>query len=257
MINLEERYNYFKSLIKLQRLHNYNESGNEKNMVKVMIQLIEYYAQCISEAEVNIENIIVYFQQKMRDLNYHYKAIIEKQAEAARAGEDRQARSSHSELGAIPLLTIQDELKGQEDQRSSHMKSDHTASLMVAIQNQNIEEHISNSLKKVDFLKKSIACSIKNQEEQLESRLRDKRKKFNEERFKFDTPESITTTTTSQLRFETTFKRKKEVFSSFHEVYRSNLSSSGSDLDEAESLYLTNFNMTEAGEMEMQDRSNA
>ncbi len=48
MINLEERYNYFKTLIKLQRMHNYKEDQNEQIMVKVMVQLIEYYAQCIS-----------------------------------------------------------------------------------------------------------------------------------------------------------------------------------------------------------------
>lgn len=58
------------------------------------------------------------------------------------------------------------------------MKSSHNASLMVAIQNQNIEEHISNSIRKVDFMKKSIASSIKDQEEALESRLKDKRRKF-------------------------------------------------------------------------------
>jgi hypothetical protein len=44
-----------------------------------MYQLIEYYAECISEAEFHKENIIMYFQQKMKDLNYHYKAIQDKQ----------------------------------------------------------------------------------------------------------------------------------------------------------------------------------
>lgn len=79
------------------------------------------------------------------------------------------------------------------------MKSSHNASLMVAIQNQNIEEHISNSIRKVDFMKKSIASSIKDQVEALESRLKDKRRKFKED--KYDTPESITTAATIHTHF--------------------------------------------------------
>ena len=70
---------------------------------------------------------------------------------------------------------------------------------MVAIQNQNIEEHISNSIRKVDFMKKSIASSIKDQEEALENRLRDKRRKLKED--KYDTPGSITTAATIHTHF--------------------------------------------------------
>jgi hypothetical protein len=43
-----------------------------------MTELIEYYAMCITEAERNIENIVNYFQLKIKDLNNHYKKVIDK-----------------------------------------------------------------------------------------------------------------------------------------------------------------------------------
>lgn len=43
-----------------------------------MTELIEYYAMCITEAERNIENIVNYFQLKIKDLNSHYKKVIDK-----------------------------------------------------------------------------------------------------------------------------------------------------------------------------------
>lgn len=74
-------------------------------MIKVMLQLIEYYAQCISEAEVNIDNIIAYFQQKMRDLNHHYQAVISKQINKK---EDKGVKNelTSMELGEIPILSL-------------------------------------------------------------------------------------------------------------------------------------------------------
>lgn len=47
-------------------------------MLRVMTELIEYYAMCITEAERNIENIVNYFQLKIKDLNSHYKKVIDK-----------------------------------------------------------------------------------------------------------------------------------------------------------------------------------
>jgi hypothetical protein len=64
------------------------------------------------------------------------------------------------------------------------MKDHHNNSLMAAIQNQSIQEHITKNMKKVDFLKKSIAESIHNQEELLSNRLKAKRRKGGIERLK-------------------------------------------------------------------------
>lgn len=68
------------------------------------------------------------------------------------------------------------------------MKDHHNNSLMAAIQNQNIEEHLSKNMKKADFLKKSIADSIQNQEEFLTYRLKVKRGKGGLQRQKSETP---------------------------------------------------------------------
>jgi hypothetical protein len=81
LINLEERYNYLRSLMKIQRLNDFCDQQGEKGMLGVMLKLSEYYAQCISEAENNIENVIRYFQQKMKDINAHYKQVVDKQTQ--------------------------------------------------------------------------------------------------------------------------------------------------------------------------------
>jgi hypothetical protein len=41
--------------------------------MKVIHKLNEYYAQCIDSAEANLDNIVKYFQHKMRDINVEYK----------------------------------------------------------------------------------------------------------------------------------------------------------------------------------------
>jgi hypothetical protein len=48
MIDLEEKYNYYKSVIKIEAYNHVYEAKSENNMMEVMLQLIEYYAQCIS-----------------------------------------------------------------------------------------------------------------------------------------------------------------------------------------------------------------
>ncbi len=42
---------------------------------------------------------------------------------------------------------------------------------MIALQNQNIQQHLEETHKKADFLKKSIANSIQMQEDILEKRI--------------------------------------------------------------------------------------
>lgn len=44
-----------------------------------MTELIEYYAQCITEAERNVENIVRYFQHKIKHMNNHYIKVVDKQ----------------------------------------------------------------------------------------------------------------------------------------------------------------------------------
>jgi hypothetical protein len=56
-----------------------NEQTNEKNMLKVMTELIEYYAKCITEAERNVENIVKYFQYKIKFMNNHYLKVFDNQ----------------------------------------------------------------------------------------------------------------------------------------------------------------------------------
>lgn len=43
-----------------------------------MLELIHYYAICIAETQANLDNIVKYFQHKMKDLNMQYKSIIDK-----------------------------------------------------------------------------------------------------------------------------------------------------------------------------------
>ena len=69
MITLEEKYNYYKNLISIQTMNNLSEVKSEKMLVKVMLELINYYAICIAETQANIENIVKYFQHKIKDLN--------------------------------------------------------------------------------------------------------------------------------------------------------------------------------------------
>lgn len=57
------------------------------------------------------------------------------------------------------------------------IKSNLNKNLMMALQSQNIQEHLNETNKKADFLKKSIANSIQMQEEVLERRLREGKKK--------------------------------------------------------------------------------
>lgn len=47
-------------------------------LMKVMLELINYYAICIAETQANIDNIVKYFQHKMKDLNLQYKQIFDK-----------------------------------------------------------------------------------------------------------------------------------------------------------------------------------
>ena len=47
-------------------------------MIKVMLELIEYYAQCISEAQANLENIVTYLQHKLKEVNGQYKKTMDK-----------------------------------------------------------------------------------------------------------------------------------------------------------------------------------
>lgn len=42
----------------------------------------------------------------------------------------------------------------------------------MALQSQNIQEHLAEANKKADFLKKSIASSIKMQQDKLQKRIR-------------------------------------------------------------------------------------
>jgi hypothetical protein len=54
--------------------------------------------------------------------------------------------------------------------KARNSKTNLNKNLMMALQNQNIEEHIAQSNKKAAMLKKSIAESIHNQEEALNQR---------------------------------------------------------------------------------------
>jgi|688.fasta_scaffold1917409_2 hypothetical protein len=47
------------------------------------------------------ENIIMYFQQKMKDLNYHYKAIQDKQKNDKIKQTEIEMKKNISELGNI------------------------------------------------------------------------------------------------------------------------------------------------------------
>ena len=47
------------------------------------------------------ENIIMYFQQKMKDLNYHYKAIRDKQKNDKIKQTEIEMKKNISELGNI------------------------------------------------------------------------------------------------------------------------------------------------------------
>ena len=64
---------------------------------------------------------------------------------------------------AESVISLDKDLLEKMDDSSScsDVKSNYTKSLMVALQNQNINEHIDLTLKKADFLKKTINNSIK------------------------------------------------------------------------------------------------
>ena len=67
--------------------------------MKVMLQLIEYYAQCISEAQANIENIVKYFQHKMKEVNGQYKKIMDK-------GKQKQTKKESNSTLVNELGTV-------------------------------------------------------------------------------------------------------------------------------------------------------
>lgn len=162
MITLEEQYGYLKSLIKIQEFNLRVEEANEKAMMRVMMQLIDYYAQCISEAEANLDNIVKYFQHKMKDINTHYKKIVD-------APQIKVAQPAQKELGNIeqlPQLSLQLPKDHPEEQDLTCIRENKVnlnKNLMVALQSQNIEAHIAESHRKADFLRKSIASSLKMQ----------------------------------------------------------------------------------------------
>jgi len=110
MINLEERYNYSKSLMKIQRLQNLKEQGVQKSMVKIMLQLIDYYATCICEAEINMENIVKYFQNKLKDINSHYKEVMEEETKKY-VLERVETEVSNLELGNITTCITRSEIE--------------------------------------------------------------------------------------------------------------------------------------------------
>lgn len=106
----------------------------------------------------------------MKDLNYHYRAVVERE-KTIREKEVNEALSPRKiELGNInqaeSVISLDKDLLEKMDDSSScsDVKSNYTKSLMFALQNQNINEHIDLTLKKADFLKKTINNSIKNQE---------------------------------------------------------------------------------------------
>ena len=47
--------------------------------MKILTDLIEYYAMCVTEAESNVDTIIKYFQYKIKDLNAHFITVCVKQ----------------------------------------------------------------------------------------------------------------------------------------------------------------------------------
>ena len=48
LVALEEKYSFYKNVVNIQPLTVLNENKIEKSLVKIMLKLIDYYAQCIS-----------------------------------------------------------------------------------------------------------------------------------------------------------------------------------------------------------------
>jgi preprotein translocase subunit SecD len=127
-------------------------------------------------------------------MNNHYKKVIDKQNVAEVTPKEEPIKHSQ-ELGNIetymkPLEIPEPESTQEaEEKREKELakvekttdikdiKSKLNKNLMMALQSQNIQQHLDETHKKADFLKKSIANSIQMQEDLLEKRLREGKKK--------------------------------------------------------------------------------
>lgn len=89
----------------------------------------------------------MYFQQKIKDLNAHYKNIVDLQSKSTVL---TRINTPQSELGNIEhsfkLINIEEhlQLSNEQEAESVHSsKKQYNKTLMVAIQSQNIEEAIN------------------------------------------------------------------------------------------------------------------
>lgn len=147
--------------------------------MELILKLVSSYTDCIDYFGNLADNVVVYFQAKIKDVNKYYEFFRNistiTPATAATHHQIPAETDPVKELGAIWEPAGAGLLPAEEREPHAKGKEALTQNLMACLQTQDITSHIKEKMKQVEKIHTTISNSLQEQEDRL-TRRKHKRK---------------------------------------------------------------------------------